>query len=146
MPIEEDNAAAMPIEKTPSKTSEMDLSQSPLKKRKMGITAVQKQALVENLQLESMFRDILGKRVCYRTLTGYYSRRTRSEAQIKLQYSRAKSPHADRNTCQSHSYVIAQDENGGSITKVLLIVKPRPATIELKQQARRERSTRAREG
>ncbi|KAK4170386.1 Borealin N terminal-domain-containing protein [Cladorrhinum sp. PSN259] len=52
MPIEEDNAAAMPIEKTPSKTSEMDLSQSPLKKRKMGITAVQKQALVENLQLE----------------------------------------------------------------------------------------------
>ncbi|KAK4459083.1 Borealin N terminal-domain-containing protein [Cladorrhinum samala] len=40
----------MPIEKSPRKISDTELQQSPSKKRK--ITAAQKQALVENLQLE----------------------------------------------------------------------------------------------
>ncbi|KAK4231046.1 Borealin N terminal-domain-containing protein [Podospora fimiseda] len=52
MSLEEDNATAMPIENSPTKNGETEHHQSPSKKRKMGITEVQKQALVENLQLE----------------------------------------------------------------------------------------------
>lgn len=48
-----DEAIDMTGEKIPTKSGEDDTQQSPSKKRKMGLTLVQKQALIEDLRLES---------------------------------------------------------------------------------------------
>lgn len=48
-----DEAIEMTGEKIPTKSGDDGTQQSPLKKRKIGLTLAQKQALIEDLQLES---------------------------------------------------------------------------------------------
>lgn len=52
---EEQTAVNMMSQKVPTKEGNPQAQESPLRRRKAGITLAQKQALIDNLQLESMF-------------------------------------------------------------------------------------------
>lgn len=55
MSNEEQRAVDIMSQKIPTKEPSRGPQESPLKRRKAGITLAQKQALIDNLQLESMF-------------------------------------------------------------------------------------------
>ena len=55
----------MTIQKVATKTEQDASQESPRKRRKVGITIAQKQALIDNLQLESMFPQTRLHRALY---------------------------------------------------------------------------------
>jgi hypothetical protein len=57
---EEQYTADIGSQKIPTKTGDAEPNESPLKKQRVGITLAQKQALIDNLQLESTFASKTG--------------------------------------------------------------------------------------
>lgn len=55
-------AADMASQKIPTKEGSSHPNESPAKRQRVGITLAQKQALIDNLHLESMYSVIAGKR------------------------------------------------------------------------------------
>jgi hypothetical protein len=55
MPSEEHPTVSMSSQQIPTKGGSPQPQDSPMKKRRVGITLAQKQALIENLQLERRF-------------------------------------------------------------------------------------------
>lgn len=102
-------------QKVPTKVGSPQTQESPFKKRRVGITLAQKQALIENLQLESMFTP---QESPGRAAHDVCSHGTRPQASSKLQHPRTESSHSDRNSRQPHSLVFAQAHHGRALGEV----------------------------
>jgi hypothetical protein len=133
-------AVDMASQKIPTKGGSPHFQESPSKRQRVGITLAQKQALIDNLQLESTCSAQNRERE--RDANELRSHRTRPQAPRKLQHPRAKSPDADRNPRQPHPPVPAQAHDGRAVGEVL----ERGATKTQREYGCRARAPRPREG
>ena len=88
---------------------------SPAKPGAMGITEAQKQALMDNLQLESKNHGKTLVTLCAHFADGYNSHRTRAEAPGAVRAAGARPPREVGNARQSHPSSLAKTQYSGPL-------------------------------
>lgn len=82
-------------QKTTTKKDSVHPDESPAKRQRVGVTLAQKQALIDNLQLERTFRHRHNKPYKNMMLIKISSHRARAQTASQLQHPRAEPAHAN---------------------------------------------------